>query len=113
MLCWGRGDRLAQTDHGEGAEEVCPGVGVGGGRKGALGLPEGQGSRKQKRLVSGVGILSWVGHNSALFPLLPTLGWEIFKGSGPAHVEHLLHARAMKWGAITTPLFCPGAYGHI
>lgn len=86
---------------------------MGGGRKGALGLPEGQGSRKQKRLVSGVEILSWVGHNSVLFPLLPTLGWEIFKGSGAAQVEHLLYDRAMKWGAITTPLFCPGAWGHI
>lgn len=49
MLCWGGGDRVAHTDRGEGAEEVCPGLGEGAGRRRSLGLPEGQGSRKQEK----------------------------------------------------------------
>lgn len=97
MLCCGRRHRLAQTDHGEGAEEVFPelweGEGqVGGGR--CLCLPGGQESKKQKRLVFRVEILFWVRHNSA-FPLLPTLAWEIFKGGGPS--SHCIPTVCQAW----------------
>lgn len=46
MLCRGRGDRLAQTDHREGAEEACLGMGEEAGRSRDLRLPEGRGSRR-------------------------------------------------------------------
>lgn len=51
MLCCGQRHRLAQTDHGEGAEEVFPelweGEGQVGGWRGAVSMPA-WGSGKQE-----------------------------------------------------------------
>lgn len=38
MLCQDGGDRLVKIDSGEGAEEVCPGLGCGGREKVCLSL---------------------------------------------------------------------------
>lgn len=67
MLCWGWGDRLAQTDCGEGAEEVFPGLREGVRRRGgALGLPEGQGRWiQEKRYLPGE-VISFGGVNTCL-----------------------------------------------